>query len=462
MSVRFEKGAAAGFPVHHVAAKRESRYAHHDDAAADSPRFADDQGDSPRALAAKYGVAYDAESDDDGSFGPNSDEGSPSAAAEGAAAPVDGAALMERVAALRAALQVKTSQLQKMGVLLEACEPVPGVHPDKLLAAYGGADGALVDMRDAKIVQLARKSRGLALALQRERDESQRSAARAAQLGRDKAALEEELEARRGLGEARRGTAPAPAAAPPDDAAEKRPSRRETQLHKAAAELRAQLAKSRDDVASLRRALHKEVGDDADRDRCLDDGWRGRAQQIIKLRARVHELEDGRANSPNRNAPRRRDVDAQAREGLRDMEADRQRAVEELTEQHAQLITDVKDARRKAEAAKARAESLGSECARGRDNVKTLLSKTDADDELIDALRSEVRTLREKCRDAAMRTDAQAGDVVGRTQRALNEVELSRLRRENSKLELQLERAKQELRQREPDARQHLGATASR
>lgn len=298
-------------------------------------------------------------------------------------------------AALRQALRDKTKQLKRMGILLEALAPLPGVSAEKLLKIIEGGTG---DVRDQKIVQLARKARNLSVLLHRERAEKR------------PVVVTKPVEE--------------PPAPPPKLCRSK-----EHQYAKLAADLRAQLERTRDEKQTLKRALAKEVGDDAET-KMNDAGWRGRAQQIVMLRARVQELE-GHA----------RGVDAHAQRELHDMERDRQLAVEDLTARHAQATTQLRDAKRKIDASKARIDSLVGDCTRHKDHVRVLLDKTQADNELIDALRDELDRLR-----AQLKATTGAGlttKVVGATR---DDHQLTdRLRRDVARLQLVVERKNAEI-----------------
>jgi hypothetical protein len=57
---------------------------------------------------------------------------------------------------LRAELDERKTQVRKLGVMLEALEPAPGLDAEKILDCLEGAD-APMDPRDVKIVQLAKK-----------------------------------------------------------------------------------------------------------------------------------------------------------------------------------------------------------------------------------------------------------------------------------------------------------------
>lgn len=64
-------------------------------------------------------------------------------------------------------------QVQELGTMMEALEPVPGLDPDAFLSVLRGGGGETeardCDYRHVKIVQLAKRSRSLSAKLEREK-----------------------------------------------------------------------------------------------------------------------------------------------------------------------------------------------------------------------------------------------------------------------------------------------------
>mmetsp|Transcript_16496 Transcript_16496/g.33703 ORF Transcript_16496/g.33703 Transcript_16496/m.33703 type:complete len:209 (+) Transcript_16496:71-697(+) len=121
----------------------------------------------PSELAAKYGVDVTTEDsdDDDDDFGPDSPVKAPPAvaatAAGGGGADFDFgpmAAIANENSELKHELDERRTQVRKLGVMLEALAPVPGLDAERLLDALekGGQD-IEADPRDVKIVHLAKK-----------------------------------------------------------------------------------------------------------------------------------------------------------------------------------------------------------------------------------------------------------------------------------------------------------------
>lgn len=75
---------------------------------------------------------------------------------------------------------------------------------------------------------------------------------------------------------------------------------------------------------------------------------------------------------------------------------DRARAMERIQEELEAANTEMEELRKKLEGSKARAKILDNENKKMKSYVQTLLEKTGTDDELIDALRGELKSMRDK------------------------------------------------------------------
>tara|TARA_B100001741_G_C15979228_1_gene337020 strand:+ start:80 stop:469 length:390 start_codon:yes stop_codon:yes gene_type:complete len=78
------------------------------------------------------------------------------------------------------------------------------------------------------------------------------------------------------------------------------------------------------------------------------------------------------------------------------MERERMRAVESMSEEFEQVQQQAVVYKRKMEAAKARSAVLERDVKKAKDSIQTLLKKTSTDDQLIDALRTEVAESRRR------------------------------------------------------------------
>ena len=115
-------------------------------------------------------------------------------------------------------------------------------------------------------------------------------------------------------------------------------------------EARRRLVKAQDEAKKLKGALHKELGLEAGQavpDKVFEDGWKGRAETIVLLRSKVKRLEQDLEAATGRRDPKVAartssglngvDVDRQAQVELAEMEEERRRATEQLTQDYAQV-----------------------------------------------------------------------------------------------------------------------------
>ena len=175
--------------------------------------------------------------------------------------------MAERSSPLRtqvpAELQLARKQVAGLQTLLEALAPIPGI--DAMTLARTMDDPANNgDMRDKKILALAKSKRNTTLALARERDETRRLMGVVSQLENDSNLLAEELKARSEDPDAKRYPFKAQKRPPPveEEPAAPKPTKREVQLGKQAADLRRRLEETTRAAQDMRRALAREVGDE--------------------------------------------------------------------------------------------------------------------------------------------------------------------------------------------------------
>ena len=308
----------------------------------------------------------------------------------------------EETEALRRKVQVLHLQLEERDIELSQARALAGAAAD--------ATSGPVDARDAKLRELAKRAKAATMALGRER-------ARAAQLAADLAAARKEAS----------GGGGAAAAAGADGGALSIEAREAQvkELKDARDRLAASNAKLHEakvgaaalkaDLDRHRRALTREVGDEATAARLLhDDGGnsaKGRAEQISLLKDRLREatrrLEaagadgdgggggggyggGGGAGSPSRESR----VDESHRAALASLEAERRREMERVMLREQQLEGEVGELRRKETGAAARIRNLEADVKSKKEKLKQLLDKSDADDELVHALQMELQKLR--------------------------------------------------------------------
>ena len=275
-----------------------------------------------------------------------------------------------------------------------------------------------VDQRDAKIVDLAKKNRSLHLTLERDRlkarqleskllqaEDSLRTCKRELQLEKQKHAT---------------GKQSGDANLESDRRRDDKSSIRQLQQQVDSARLKAE--QSSLESKRLRRLLIREVGEGPALDKVLESlhlhsgarngsgdttgelvGWRGRAQQILKLKAKVRELsreldearQEG-ANGYTETPTKRRglDVDSRAMEEVKYIERGRRHSMQKLVHEMEEVEERYTETRRKADASRARNKVLENDNKKMREQMKVLLSKTTNDDALVDALRREIKRLR--------------------------------------------------------------------
>ena len=351
-------------------------------------------------------------------------------------------------------LRQKRQQVKNYQVMLEALAPVPGVNPETI---YAGINGAEVDVRDAKIIQLAKKARNYTVALASEREKSRKLALDFERLKIDATALAKELKARGPLDPDAARYPFQENQAPVKEAPVMKASQRERRAEKRSAELRHKLETERAETDKLRRALAREVGDKLDDALANEgEGWKGRAQQIVMLKNKVRRLEREVSEAGVRKRPPRRDVDAVAQRELEEARKEREREIQEVFEQKESLQREVFKVKETLQASQARVVAQTQEVQRNKDHIKSLLEKGDGDDELVDALRREVAALKDglRERDARIKVLEREKSTVrvargGKTtQQSGTQQDITRLERDNARLQKQVEHQAEQLKKR--------------
>ncbi|CAM9257362.1 unnamed protein product, partial [Ectocarpus fasciculatus] len=313
----------------------------------------------PAGLALKYGVegdVLDSELDDKSSDSNSSgdiapdvngcsrpEDPAPSGIAGDTVARLSGgtAAALQKLqnqnAMLLEAVEEKSRQVLELGALVEALEPVPGLDPNAFLSVlHCGGDtdrGKDLDYRDVKIIQLAKRIRDRDAKLDKERTSCLKARREADVLAKELVACRRQLELVSSSGP-RLDTQPA------DVLSSARIDGTEERLRQQVVLLRNKLHEAQEEVKKTYRALSKEVGGTSlGLGRTLNDtgGWKGRAQQIVMLKATVKQLQTqlrngrdpGQSGEP-RSKQGRKDVDSQAQEEIHYMERHRGHVVEQL------------------------------------------------------------------------------------------------------------------------------------
>ena len=420
----------------------------------------------PSELAAKYGVdPVESDSDGEDDFGPDTPPhgkgrgGDDEAKAEAKADSNHGfdwaqagptAELAQKNMALEGELDQRRAQVRKLGVMLEALAPVPGMDAERLLDVLEGQDVEQADPRDVKIVSLAKKSRNLNLENDKLKQKAAAAEKRAAQKEEEAARLREQIEAMAspaaralimkqlaGGGGAAADTRQADTMGKENSSSSSSSSsaysgeaaaalrRKDKEL----VEARRRVAKAAEESKKFKGALHRELGlapgEDLPRSILQPDAaaaagekpFKGRAETIVLLRSKCKRLEADLERATGRKDPKRaaragfaagehRDVDRQADEELRSMEDARRQAMEQLTEDYQSLASQYHGTKDKLDASKARGVVLENENAKFKKQMRTLLSKGDDDDALVEELRSELQSLRVELHETKQKLDS--------------------------------------------------------
>ncbi|XP_063027336.1 coiled-coil domain-containing protein 13 isoform X3 [Melospiza melodia melodia] len=156
--------------------------------------------------------------------------------------------------------------------------------------------------------------------------------------------------------------------------------------------------------------LAKEVGEDVNIQNLLTNSgsWRGRAQQIVLLQGKVHELEHKLNQQKIRTSllemdegllafPDSRKLSVQEKNLLkiRSLEKEKKESLEKLSAQHNSLQKNHEELKKKLDATRARNQMLCGEVKMLKGQIGTLLEKGKHDDELIDALLSQQKQMQE-------------------------------------------------------------------
>ncbi|KAA0146812.1 hypothetical protein FNF29_07788 [Cafeteria roenbergensis] len=403
--------------------------------------------DEGAAIRARYGVPQPARG---AGAGMGWDE---SAAAELERLSRQNEQLVDRIAG-------KDVEIERLEQTLLAVQAPPGIDVGRMLDAAGGDAGA--DVRDAKIVDLAKRNRELARTVGKAKRAIADARRRAAEAEARAAAAEDEAASSAAAGAAAAGPAGQHGGSrtgSPAGGAEEELRRAQAQAKAARARiegLQHRLDAAQAEAKAARRALAAEVGPGEELEAVLaaaglasaaaapggsgrgDDGesvatgasgagagspakrrlgWRGRAQRIIKLKAKLAELQrngvsqagpGGGVSRPRAGQAPAAGVDDQARAVIGAMEGQRQRAAEELSEALEAEQASHADTQRRLDAARARVSSLQREAAQLREGARTLVDKSDVDDKLVAALRAERVSLQQQLSQGqARRLDAQ-------------------------------------------------------
>ena len=266
-------------------------------------------------------------------------------------------------------LHEKTKEIERLSILLETLVPIPGLEPEKIRRVIEG-DSSGVDYRDSKIVALAKKCRRLQVSLNKERANEIASSAKILELTKLTEQMKKELEdARREASSERKSSSPHGGSSTALESLQQDLVLANKQIE----ELRRKLSMSTEEVRKLQRVLQKEVGDGASVAMTSEEGWRGRAQLIVMLKAKVKRLEaevNSSESVQGRPHRRRRDVDSRVEQELADMQLERQRVLDGLLLEKTKLAEECTRLKDRLDGSRARAQILAEEGMNLKENIK--------------------------------------------------------------------------------------------
>ena len=305
---------------------------------------------------------------------------------------VGGSDLIDKTEALIRRLAMKDNEIERLCILLETVEPIPGICVESMrkhIENTADADDC-ADFRDSKIVALAKKNRNLTVLLNKERASADSRGLHNQQLIDRVKQLES-----KDSGHSKRDGSSA------DSQNDLLAARRELlAANKSVEDLRRKLFQSTEENKKLSRALQNELGESATVDQAVEGTWRGRAQQIIMLKSKIKKLSsavDDNVSSATMSTAgtvsrgKRSDVDTMAQEELAEMSLERKHAIESIFEEKEALLKGNQQLEERVQAHRARIKNLEADASRQKQQIKLVLDVKEGDDELIDALQQEIQ-----------------------------------------------------------------------
>ena len=207
----------------------------------------------------------------------------------------------ETISKLHTQLTLKTKQIDQLSILIESLEPTPGVNSQSIQSALKQSSdmGASLDPRDKKIVSLAKKVHNLTFSLNKEKVNVEQQMSINSHLTNQINSLTEELNGlkanltkndtkiySKSILQGNQNSK----AVEGDDKGNANYLRELRDCHKEIEELKRKNTSWQDENRGLTRALAKEVGDGVSVEHAVSEGWRGRAQQIVMLKAKVYSF----------------------------------------------------------------------------------------------------------------------------------------------------------------------------
>lgn len=326
--------------------------------------------------------------------------------------------MIDRTEALEMQLEKRDLEIEKLCILLESLQTMSGVGADGMIKHFDSNAEDTADSRDSKIVALAKKNRNITVMLNKERASAD---SRGIQIQSLLKRLEVAEKVQPGLSKKSED----------QDTATLR--KEVTSLNRTIDDMKTKCFQATEENKKLLRALSNEVGDSVKAEEAIDGSWRGRAQQIIMLKAKVKNLtlatDNGNILLPSSSSRiptaklKKSDADTRAQEELVDMSQERKQAVESIIDQRDSLSKVAVHLEEKLLAYKARIKNIESDLLRQKQQIRTLLEVKDGDNELIEALQKEIQRFKMQIK-TKMGT---ASDSTSTPRAALSAIEASDL-----------------------------------
>lgn len=202
------------------------------------------------------------------------------------------------ILSLKSKVEEKNKKIENLCVLLESLEPVPGVNPNRLKAiSEERVDESNADLRDVKIVSLAKKSHNLTMLLNKERASNDKLEQELQEWRKRYDVLTQELDAAKTAVQVKadtkiynRNTLAAAAKKEEEDQSTQMMQKTIKESQKSVDDLKKKIKELTDENKNLSKALARELGEGISVEQAVDGGWRGRAQQIIMLKSKVKSI----------------------------------------------------------------------------------------------------------------------------------------------------------------------------
>nr|XP_021201728.2 coiled-coil domain-containing protein 13 [Helicoverpa armigera] len=150
----------------------------------------------------------------------------------------------------------------------------------------------------------------------------------------------------------------------------------------------------KNDILMATRILQQELGDKFTSIKELQNdvaGWKGRAQQIVLLQAKISELED-KLNIKSKSDVHSENKKKDQAQLIRDLEQKRKREVDQAMKEMETLREENQELKRRLEGARCRIRNLECDATTIRQKMQTFVEKSSHDDMLINEQRNQIKS----------------------------------------------------------------------